>query len=323
MGMAASQARWLEITARKTNVEYAGQQINQQRTALANQSAGLFTQLMGLNVPTAPSTASYTSTSYTFNNGVNDCTISSIQNLTGDPNYNSKVTYDYTQSVYKGVTNSRSDLSVSLNGANYWLGNTKLTATDTTSKTDMAAIQQVATDVPSATIATAYNNYIGGTSPALNIYQYTGADNKTYYLSKADLDAKIADATKSVALGYAANVDEKISTTEKAYLTQATNGRYSNIALQNSSSSFGLTATSAVDQTAYQNAMNEYEFQQANYEQQIQNLNAKTEVIQQEDKVLELKLRQLDTEQEALQTEMESVKKVIDKNIEQTFKTFQ
>ena len=35
MGMAASQARYLGLTARKTNVEYEGQQINQARTALA------------------------------------------------------------------------------------------------------------------------------------------------------------------------------------------------------------------------------------------------------------------------------------------------
>ena len=40
MGMAASQARYLGLTARKTNVEYEGQQINQARTALANQTDG-------------------------------------------------------------------------------------------------------------------------------------------------------------------------------------------------------------------------------------------------------------------------------------------
>jgi len=323
MGMAASQARYLEITARKTNVEYAGQQINQQRTALANQSAGLFTQLMALNVPTAPNTANYTTTSYKFNNGANNCTITNIQSLTGDPLYNSNVTYDYTESVYKGLTNARSDLSASLTGTTYWLGTTKLSATDTASPTDMAAILQVATDVPASTLATAYNNYIGGISPTLDIHQYTSTNGVTYYLSQADLAAKIADPTKSVTLGYAGNIDKLVSTTEKAYLTQESSGRYSTVGLQNSSSTFNLSATSAVDETAYANAINEYEFQQASYEQQIQNLNAKTEVIQQEDKVLELKLKQLDTEQQALQTEMESVKKVIDKNIEETFKTFQ
>ena len=58
------------------------------------------------------------------------------------------------------------------------------------------------------------------------------------------------------------------------------------------------------------------------YEQQVTAINAKTEVIQQEDKTLELQLKQLDTEQQALSTEMDAVKKVIDKNVESTFKTF-
>ena len=52
-------------------------------------------------------------------------------------------------------------------------------------------------------------------------------------------------------------------------------------------------------------------------------INAKTEQIQEQDRTLELRLRQLDTEQEALQTEMEAFKKVIEKNIESTFKTFE
>ena len=51
MGMAASQARFLGLTARKTNVEYEAQQINQQRTALSNQSASYYTNLLGMNVP--------------------------------------------------------------------------------------------------------------------------------------------------------------------------------------------------------------------------------------------------------------------------------
>ena len=59
------------------------------------------------------------------------------------------------------------------------------------------------------------------------------------------------------------------------------------------------------------------------YEKKIADINAKTEKIQEQDRTLELRLRQLDTEQEALQTEMESVKKVIDKNIESTYKTFE
>ena len=64
MGMAASQARYLALTARKSNVEYEGQQINQARTALANQTANLFNQMMGMSVPTPPSVADYTTVQY-------------------------------------------------------------------------------------------------------------------------------------------------------------------------------------------------------------------------------------------------------------------
>jgi len=51
MGLAASQARFLSLTARKSNVEYAGQQINQARTTLANESAGLFHDMLAIKVP--------------------------------------------------------------------------------------------------------------------------------------------------------------------------------------------------------------------------------------------------------------------------------
>ena len=64
MGMAASQARFLGLTARKTNVEYEGQQVNQQRTVLSNESAGLFNQMLTLQVPTPPSATDYYNTRY-------------------------------------------------------------------------------------------------------------------------------------------------------------------------------------------------------------------------------------------------------------------
>lgn len=44
--------------------------------------------------------------------------------------------------------------------------------------------------------------------------------------------------------------------------------------------------------------------------------------LQSLDQGLELQLRRVDTQQAAVQTELEAVKKVIDKNIELTFKTF-
>ena len=64
MGMAASQARFLGLTARKTNVEFEGQRINQQRTTLSNQSANYYNQLLGMAVPVPPSVDDYTKTVY-------------------------------------------------------------------------------------------------------------------------------------------------------------------------------------------------------------------------------------------------------------------
>ena len=78
MGMSASQARFLSLTARKTNVEYEGQQINQQRTALSNESSNYYSQLTSMSVPVPPSTSDYTKISYTFPNGTVNGTITSL-----------------------------------------------------------------------------------------------------------------------------------------------------------------------------------------------------------------------------------------------------
>ncbi|MFR1671585.1 MAG: hypothetical protein ACLSWI_01420 [Candidatus Gastranaerophilaceae bacterium] len=78
MGMAASQARFLGLTARKTNVEYEGQQVNQQRTTLSNQSANYYNDLLGMSVPVPPSVDDYTKTVYTFEDGALENTITSL-----------------------------------------------------------------------------------------------------------------------------------------------------------------------------------------------------------------------------------------------------
>ncbi len=116
MGMAASQARYLGLTARKTNVEYEGQQINQARTALGNQSASLWNQMLGLTIPTVPSITDYTSLQYSFNDGINTYTISDIQSVdkkdADGTEYNKLVTYYFYEDVYKGVETTNSNPQV-------------------------------------------------------------------------------------------------------------------------------------------------------------------------------------------------------------------
>ena len=68
--------------------------------------------------------------------------------------------------------------------------------------------------------------------------------------------------------------------------------------------------------------MNQYNYDKAVYDQEINSINAKIEVLHGQDKDLELRLKQLDTEENAISTEMEAVKKVVSKNVENTFKTF-
>lgn len=85
---------------------------------------------------------------------------------------------------------------------------------------------------------------------------------------------------------------------------------------------FELSLTQVKDDEGYATAMKDYEYQKMLYERTINDINAQTEIIQQQDRTLELRLKQLDTEQNALNTELEAVKKVIETNVEATFKTF-
>ena len=83
-----------------------------------------------------------------------------------------------------------------------------------------------------------------------------------------------------------------------------------------------LTAETVTDENAYQDAYNQYEYEQYQYDKAQQEINAKTEIIQQEDRNLELKLQRLDNERTQITTEIEAVDKVINDNIEASYKTF-
>ena len=114
MGMAASQARYLGLTARKTNVEYEGQQINQARTALANQSANTFNELLALEVPTAPSTQDYTTLQYSYQDGTNTETISDMSELINDPDgYNYTISHYHYSDVFTGIMSKKTNPQVS------------------------------------------------------------------------------------------------------------------------------------------------------------------------------------------------------------------
>lgn len=343
MGMAASQARYLGLTARKTNVEYEGQQINQARTALANQSAETFNQLLELEVPTAPSTTDFTKVQYSYTDGFNNEAITDMAELINDPDgYNYMVTHYHYADIYTGVQSQRpnpqviietvpTDIDTNGNGIHdqgdvitipKYVGNCEVSKYDATDSIQKAALEQIKKDFPNEAITTTKDEDI-----YTWIYQ-----GKTYFATYNDLVASAnsaQDPTKPTELQdkltqyNAENVRTKIEQQQRAMVDIDNEGRPYSIRYEDSTATYALNTETVTDDKAYQDAMNKYTYEKDVYEKKIADINAKTEKIQEQDRTLELRLRQLDTEQDALQTEMEAVKKVIEKNIESTFKTFE
>ena len=92
MGMAASSLRFAQLTARKNQVEFEGQQINQQRLTLSQKSSAIYNDMLTRQVPTAPDPSAFTKIVYKFNNGYGTSSILNLaKKASGAYNYN--VTY--------------------------------------------------------------------------------------------------------------------------------------------------------------------------------------------------------------------------------------
>lgn len=92
MGMAASSLRLTSLTARKNQVEFEGQQINQQRVVLSQESSAVYNQMLEMQVPTAPDPSSYTKIVYKFDNGYGESQIINMAKKASGP-YNYNITY--------------------------------------------------------------------------------------------------------------------------------------------------------------------------------------------------------------------------------------
>ena len=406
MGMAASQARFLGLTARKTNTEYEGQQINQQRTTLSNQSANYYNQLLGMTVPVPPSIADYTKTTYTFQDG---SLSNSISTMVAQKDGKYLISYTSTWTNDFSVVSTASTIYTRKNTAqegqpatyDYYVGAKKLRQLGVIDDSDYSYKTTYTTTgddgkQKDVTINTKYDKekdqyYISddkgnrqiitpktGTTPSkfydgddeylktLSMDQITNmlqeeekykeqlkdkygasvngymvryvqnTSTKTwspYFVNKDVLEADSTvfsnngasqSAIKTYTVGSAKETEEIKGVT--ARLEQDSTGRIISVTLNPDDPAtkvtYAVTTNTVTDQAKYNDAMNQYEYDKYEYDQSIQNINAKIEVIQSEDKNLELRLKQLDTEQDAIQTEMDAVQKVIEKNTESTFKTF-
>ena len=517
MGMAASQARYLGLTARKTNCEWEGQQINQARTALANQSANLFNQMLALSVPDCPDKTDFTTIQYSYTDGNNKSVLDNWRQLSDSTkDYNYVVDHYYYADIYTGSKKLMSDPQVTIkkdssdttnltvpggvtyndddksysykdaagntleygdltqykfdaelqnaildlvhqgyiktnefgtvdtktlnslrgyhdgtswhfakvdelenainnktlnNGyadltglniteagiqadtlttqqidavktalgleeqeAKNWLknhykdgntmynigtgaavteaeaystpsfkdmtttfnptyvGNAELKELGALSEQDRAALAQIVKDCPDSSIAKYITLNSDGTidynGAGIYSFEWNGVQKFTTYDDLVDsmqtplFDEKPIDAQHKLATYEASYINTEIKETNKALLETDGNGRFKTVKFDDDSITYTLNCEEVSDEDAYNDAMNSYYHDVAVYEKRIADINAQTEVIQQQDRTLELRLKQLDTEQNALQTEMEAVKKVISKNVEMTFKTF-
>jgi len=499
MGMSASQARFLGLTARKNNVEFEGQQVNQQRTALSNQSANYYNDLLGMSVPIPPSIDDFSKTVYTFEDGALSNTITAlIPSRKNDGTYSVSFLREYTDDF--SVVSSASSVVQRIKNANgntYNIGATTLRELGQISTTQTVAPQitidgetyQVQQDAQgyyvnqTSTVTTKtpytgdiytdakYLYYDAATGELTEIFRrqnangddefytvdedgnetitsYTEDDlvmyefdmskpiddyeeatrfitknsngeyeietfttettqryltpsevssitTNTYsgtdpYLSNLSIDELndlqteeleylnllkeefgtedwlvryVKDSTTGKYKPYFYSLDtlesttydddktgnslssvncytigskkktEEIKNREGVRIEQDSTGRYINISFPqydadgkaiagSKMTTYSLTTNTMTDQEAYDDAMNQYEFEKYEYDQAINDINSKIEIVQAEDKNLELRLKQLDTEQKAISQELDSVSNVIQKNIESSFKTF-
>ncbi len=433
MGLSASQARLLSLTARQSNLEYEGQQINQQRTTLSNESSNYYNSLLEMEVPVPPSSNDYTKIVYSFTIGGNKATIDEtlpqedgngnttyivsyttelstigVQENTSyktaasakrtegavneyNGNFNEKDTY-YLSTMNRVSQDELSELKKTAGTQGYVLG-----STGDANKANTIIIgndgYQISYDqyqkITDADKKKACSFYIPDDGKDVNkqryvlsyaqipnektfdeykdkntIFKYAEGNDKGFYSYKASsgndytvVDSKYEESFINAGLnmndyyqyeassgirfvkredveGNLNNQSRTITTfavstidvTKKNTLSGATvefdsSGRISSIT-DEEGNTYTMTASTETDNQAYDDAYNQYEYNQYVYDQKQTEINANIEILQAQDKSLELRLSTLDTQHSAIQTELEAVKKVMSKNIDNSFKTF-
>jgi len=353
MGMSASQARFLCLTARKNNVEFEGQQINQQRMTLSDTSASYYSELCNMVVPTPPSVDDYTKVTYTFDDGALTNTITSMI-AKGNGDYSISYIQQW-QDDYSIVSASSSIISQSVNIAGdteYKIGSAYLRKLGDLSTYNIAndpylstlSDEQLYSLMEEEEYYQVMLNETVNNNPASDNQWYvryvkdttTGSYKPYFYqASEVEKDSNYQEgyATSNIncySLGSTTKTKEILSA--PGTVEKDSTGRYISITLygtdnegnvdKDSAVNYTLVTNTSTDEEAYNDAMNKYNYEQYQYDQKIQDINSKIEIVQQEDKSLELELKQLDTEESAISTELEAVKKVISKNVDSSFKTF-
>ena len=434
MGLSASQARLLSLTARQSNLEFEGQQINQQRTNLSNQSANYYNSLLTMTVPTPPSTDDYTTIKYSFVIGGNDATIAQVlpqdnkgnylveytttlasigvqentaykitasanasSTKTGkaeqvaDPTeaYNADLQYyvqtfreDDEHGEYTALNNNSerySDDRVAAGDVTFYdkfgnqvdktaaLNNGKLkdeytalvkkesdeigystvsvqladrasyqsaldkgekvtkfqeNTSDNTYGSDNVVTYSASNDTTFSTVGSEYKEAFINAGLDINEYYQYKSSTGIRFAKKEDVEKSANNSTLSITTFAVASMNKSQKTQLSGVQIEFdTTGRISSMT-DAEGNTYTMTASTETDDNAYEVAYNQYTYDQYVYDQKQNEINAHIEILQAQDKNLELRLSQLNTEHSAIQTEMDAVNKVISKNIETSFKTF-
>lgn len=427
--MAASQARLLSITARKSSNEFSGQQINQQRVTLSNNANAIWTNMLTLQVPTPPSSQDFRKTVYKFEtqDGAN-ASIKQFSKINQPGPYGYIVEYEIPKKVpllsnlgtesgnikievnalaksdaYIKANNkwiqlaqidkniiTDEEIKTSLNNAQYvytytiqddegnniqyYLGSDKeLTSYNITekengldynypiffkdknnvlNKIENQKLKAIETEQENSNLSFVIDESTGETIDLEYVEQADvpetmeqGTNNKFVYRYSQGNDEKgnpiykyiVYDeklSSKNINTGTLGSIldiqkwefkDSYVEETEKksqnANIKMSAKGQIEKIYFADGTD-YKLSIEEDLDNDAYDKAMVKYNYQKDLYDKELNDLNARIKIIQSQDQTLEVRLKNIDTEHKALDTEMESVKKVLEKNIESSFKTF-
>ena len=276
MGLSASQARFLQLTARRSNVEYQAQQINFQRLQWSDKLAAASSEYQDKT--------SNRKMVYNFNNGDGITQV------------------DVTYQNYKNYMNQQMEGLTTAQDKFFLVSSTGNKIIVASEEERDAMIERYTTYTPYSAI-----NIQDGENPEI-ILKEDEEGNSQQMLVHREFnvnDFMIVDDLNDVD-----NFQNAIQNGVYFFAKRELNTETNMYEFKTESwDTIGGGAIGEVYDTA-DDAEAEAEYK------------AMSDKIQNIDKKLELQLNKLETERNAIQTEIESISKVIDDNIESSFKTF-
>ena len=302
MGLSASQARFLQLTARRGDLEYEAQQINFQRLQLSN-------KLADASAKYQDQTANRKMV-FNFNNGAQ------MQ----------KVDLSYTN--YKSYMNQQME-GISTSQEKFYLVSSSGNKLVVGSKEEMDKMIEAGRDPITYTKSqiddsiARYNNAIAnGETPDEQDEKYAKMDFSGYVI-----ETKVDDEGNS----YEEYV--KYDFTEKDFMIVDDLDDVTNFQMAIENGTYYFARYKENSQTGEMELRTEgwdvlgggaitEEYDKSDDAKAEAEYNTIQDRVQAQDKKLELRLDQIETDRNAIQTEMDSVQKVMEDNIDSTFKIF-